>query len=372
VADQEISNREAMLDGQEAVRVDVAKADGAAAAETAVDEAASSAAGEDAKQTRSERAAQRMNAPYDPEAAREKRAARQQRMKDFAYRKTPEKLKNPSSLQVRLRTGTVYVGLSVLCLLLSRWSTLFFIVVTAGICAGEFYYMLRSDAKLPNETIGVIAAMCYPVATFFLGLPGMVYVTVGLMVALTVWYVFWMRSRIADVGISLFGAVYVGLQLSAIIMIREALPGIQGGFLLFVMFCAIWANDAFAYLFGSKFGKHKLAPKTSPKKSWEGFFAGLIGSMALWCFALFIPALNINIYQALLFGLVCGIAGVFGDLCESRIKRGTGFKDSGTIMPGHGGLFDRCDSLITTAVVAALLLFGTGCLQVSPGFIALL
>ena len=131
---------------------------------------------------------------------------------------------------------------------------------------------------------------------------------------------------------------------------------------MLVLFFGIWMNDAFAYLVGSKFGRHKLAPKISPKKSWEGFFAGLVASMAAWCLTLLIPHMNINIYQALLYGLICGIAGVFGDLCESRIKRGTGFKDSGTIMPGHGGLFDRCDSLITTAVVAAVLLFGTGCL----------
>lgn len=314
------------------------------------------------KQPRSERAAERMSAPYDSEAAREKRTARKQRMKDFASRKTPEKFKNPSGLQVRLRTGVVYVSLSILFIMASRWTTLILVTLTAAVCAGEFYYMLRSDAKLPNETIGVIAAMCYPVSAFFLGLHGLMYVTVALMIALTVWYVFWLPARIADVGISLFGAVYVGMQLSALILIRESMPGVWGGLFLLVLFFGIWMNDAFAYLVGSKFGRHKLAPKISPKKSWEGFFAGLVASMAAWCLTLLIPHMDINIYQALLYGLICGIAGVFGDLCESRIKRGTGFKDSGTIMPGHGGLFDRCDSLITTAVVAAVLLFGTGCL----------
>lgn len=330
--------------------------------ESALGAQAPTAGPEPVKQSRSERAAERMNAPYDPEASREKRDARKQRIKDFAYRKTPDKLKNPSSLQVRLRTGIVYVSLSVLFIMASRWTTLILVMITAGICAGEFYYMLRSDAKLPNETIGVIAAVLYPVSAFFLGLHGLVYVTVALMVALTVWYVFWMRARISDVGISLFGAVYVGMQLSALILIREAMPGEWGGVFLLVLFVSIWANDAFAYLFGSKFGRHKLAPRTSPKKSWEGFFAGLVASMLFWCLTVFIPGMDINIYQALVYGLICGVAGVFGDLCESRIKRGTGFKDSGTIMPGHGGLFDRCDSLITTAVVAAVLLFSTGCL----------
>ena len=75
-----------------------------------------------------------------------------------------------------------------------------------------------------------------------------------------------------------------------------------------------------------------------------------------------VPGVQISVPQALLFGLVCGLTSVLGDLCESRIKRSVGFKDSGTIMPGHGGLFDRCDSLMPTAVAAALLLFGAGCL----------
>ena len=165
-----------------------------------------------------------------------------------------------------------------------------------------------------------------------------------------------------DVGISLFGAVYAGLQLSSLVFVHGALARPQGGFAVLIIMLAIWGNDAFAYLVGTRFGKHKLAPRTSPNKSWEGFAAGLVGSMALWCLMLLVPGVLINVYQALLFGLVCGLAAVLGDLCESRIKRSVGFKDSGTIMPGHGGLFDRCDSLMTTALVAAALLFCSGCL----------
>ena len=84
------------------------------------------------------------------------------RIKDFAYEKTPEKLKNATDLQVRFRTGFVYVAVSVLCALISDWTTLALLVATAGITAGEFYYMLRQDAKLPNEMLGIIAAMLYP------------------------------------------------------------------------------------------------------------------------------------------------------------------------------------------------------------------
>ena len=284
------------------------------------------------------------------------------RIKDFAYEKTPKKLKNATDLQVRFRTGFVYVALSVLCILVSDWTTVAFLVATAGITAGEFYYMLRSDAKLPNEMLGIIAAMLYPLSVFLWGLNGALYVSLALLLALIVWYVFWMRARVPDVGVSFFGAAYCGMLLSGLVVVRTALPQPWGGVLALCIFLSVWANDSFAYLVGSKIGKHKLAPRTSPKKSWEGFIAGLAGSAVFWCVMTFIPGVVMSIPQALLFGLLSGLMGVLGDLAESRIKRNSGFKDSGTIMPGHGGLLDRCDSLFLVAVTSAILLVGFGCI----------
>ena len=138
----------------------------------------------------------------DEQAEAEDDRSRTGRIKDFAYEKTPEKLKNATDLQVRFRTGFVYVALSVLCILVSDWTTVAFLVTTAGITAGEFYYMLRSDAKLPNEMLGIIAAMLYPLSVFLLGLNGALYVSLALLLALIVWYVFWMRARVPDVGVS--------------------------------------------------------------------------------------------------------------------------------------------------------------------------
>ncbi|WP_449314411.1 phosphatidate cytidylyltransferase [Rubneribacter sp.] len=298
-----------------------------------------------------------------PDSAREgDDRSRTGRIKDFAYEKTPEKLKNATDLQVRFRTGFVYVAVSVLCALISDWTTLALLVATAGITAGEFYYMLRSDAKLPNEMLGIIAAMLYPVSVFFLGLTGALYVSLALLLALIVWYVFWMRARVPDVGVSFFGAAYCGMLLSGLIVVRTALPQPWGGVLVLGLFLSVWANDSFAYLVGSKFGKHKLAPRTSPKKSWEGFIAGLVGSAVFWCLMTLVPGVEMSVPQAVLFGVISGLMGVLGDLAESRIKRNSGFKDSGTIMPGHGGLLDRCDSLFLVAVTSAILLVGGGCI----------
>ena len=298
----------------------------------------------------------------DEAVSEEDDRTRKERLKNFAQDKTPKKLKNPTNFQVRFRTGFVYIVVSVVCVLASEWTTLALLVAMAGITAGEFYYMLRQDAKLPNEMLGIIAAMLYPVSVFFLGLNGALYVSLALLLALIVWYVFWMRARVPDVGVSFFGAAYCGMLLSGIIVVREALPAPWGGVLVLGILLSVWANDSFAYLVGSKFGKHKLAPRTSPKKSWEGFIAGLVGSAAFWCLMTLIPGVTMSIPQAMAFGLISGLMGVLGDLAESRIKRNSGFKDSGTIMPGHGGLLDRCDSLFLVAVTSAILLLGFGCI----------
>ena len=222
--------------------------------------------------------------------------------------------------------------------------------------------MLRSDAKLPNEMLGIVAAMLYPVSVFFLR-PGRSAVREpgAAFGADRVVRVLDAGAR-ARRGRELFGAAYTGLLLSGIVVVRGALPAPWGGVLVLGIFLSVWANDSFAYLIGRKFGKHKLAPRTSPKKSWEGFLAGLVASMLFWWGLTFIPGVVMSVPQALVFGLVCGLMGVLGDLAESRIKRNSGFKDSGTIMPGHGGLLDRCDSLFLVAVTSAILLVGGGCI----------
>jgi phosphatidate cytidylyltransferase len=114
---------------------------------------------------------------------------------------------------------------------------------------------------------------------------------------------------------------------------------------LLMYFCIIWANDVFAYLTGITIGKHKMAPKISPKKSWEGFAGGLVGAVAVGL--LFACLLHADSY--LIFGglaLVAALGGVAGDLFESWLKRRAGVKDSGNLLPGHGGWLDRFDALL--------------------------
>ncbi len=131
--------------------------------------------------------------------------------------------------------------------------------------------------------------------------------------------------------------------------------------LLYVMFL-VWGADSGAYMFGKLFGKHKLAPKVSPGKTWEGFFGGLVTSALLsWLFSVFAP-LQVPLSTLLICSITAALASVLGDLTESMFKREAGIKDSGSLIPGHGGILDRIDSLTAAVPVFAcllLLVFGT-------------
>ena len=288
---------------------------------------------------------------------------RTEKIKNAALSKTPQRFKNPTNLQVRFRTGAIYIAITVVCVLLGNIPMVLMLSITAGFCAGEFYYMLRKDAKLPNEMLGIVTTVLYPPAMYLFGMAGIATVGFISLIALLIWYVSYSRARVSDVGVSFFGAAYIGMLLSPLVIVRSSLDSsLWGGVLVLGIFLSVWANDSFAYLAGSRFGKHKLAPRLSPKKSWEGFLAGLLASMVFWCFMTLIPGVAMPIPMAVFFGLVCGLMGVLGDLAESRIKRNSGVKDSGTMMPGHGGLLDRCDSLFLAASTSSLLLLLGGCI----------
>ena len=296
---------------------------------------------------------------YPDEHAWEKKSTKARKA---VVNKLPSKVAHPSNLAVRTATGAIYILLTVVCVLVSDFTTALYLSLLSAICANEFYYMLRADAKLPNELLGVCAAALFPLVMWLFDISGVCIALAVYILVLLVWYVFWQPARISDVSVSLFGAVYTGLIMSTALLLRQSLPEPWGAVLVLGLFVSVWGSDAFAYLVGSAIGKHKLAPHISPNKSWEGFIAGLIFAMAIWYLLSYIPGVSLTLPQALVFGLINGLAGVLGDLVESRIKRNSGFKDSGTIMPGHGGLLDRCDSQFLVTLSGSILLVLGGCI----------
>jgi phosphatidate cytidylyltransferase len=142
------------------------------------------------------------------------------------------------------------------------------------------------------------------------------------------------------------GFIYVGFLLSYFVLLR----GIEGGSAwIFFLLSVIFSGDTMAYYVGKGIGRHKLYPKVSPAKTWEGSIGGLIGNMIASLTFWFIFFRHLPIFHFIIMAIGIGIFGQLGDLCESMIKRGAGKKDSGSILPGHGGLLDRIDSLIFSA-----------------------
>jgi phosphatidate cytidylyltransferase len=167
------------------------------------------------------------------------------------------------------------------------------------------------------------------------------------------------RAPVKNVGATLFGFVWLGL-FSFVLALRTSPRAIEGGFPVLAVFLIIWAGDSAAYFVGRAWGKHKCAPAISPNKTWEGVIGGLVASAAAGAVLGIASALfdspNEAIGKRMLFGLLVGAAGQVGDLVESAVKREIGIKDFGSLLPGHGGVLDRFDSLLFAAPVAYVLL----------------
>lgn len=157
-------------------------------------------------------------------------------------------------------------------------------------------------------------------------------------------------SMLAATIETVFPLLYVALAGAHLIALRAIGPDV-GRHLLFLLFFCVMFSDTAAYFFGRAFGKRPLAPKLSPKKSWEGAIAGMLASSGgaalakIW----FLPQLAW--FDVVVLGLLLGAAGILGDLAESMLKRASNVKDSSNLIPGHGGLLDRVDSLLFSAPV---------------------
>lgn len=156
-----------------------------------------------------------------------------------------------------------------------------------------------------------------------------------------------LADALGDIGISAAGLVFITLPFSAIVRIH-AVPIVGPKLLLFTLLL-VWVGDTLAYFVGRSFGRIPMAAQLSPRKTWEGAAANLLGS-AIVGVALF-RWLGIDAFQAVFMACFANVAGQAGDLLKSAYKRGAGVKDSGTLLPGHGGILDRIDALILAAPV---------------------
>lgn len=259
-----------------------------------------------------------------------------------------------SSLPVRMLTGALYGGVLLGTTLFGGELGLAILLsALGGIGVMELYRITRRGPRRLAELAGFASVVAMPLVTGFIGLNGLLLVVTLLVVGAFGMHVVSTGMRIADTAVVVLGALAVGFSLSHLVLVR----GLEDGMILtLAVLISVWAGDVFAYLVGSLFGSHKLAPRISPHKSWEGFAAGVVGTCAVWVALPYITEVDARVGWLVTVGVVIAIAGLVGDLFESRIKREAGVKDSGQLLPGHGGMLDRIDSLLLVSVVAYHLL----------------
>jgi phosphatidate cytidylyltransferase len=227
-----------------------------------------------------------------------------------------------------------------------------FFIVTA---AWEYVQMFRAINMQPSAWVTIGGTLLILITRAFYPAYAELALTCLVLVAMAVHLYAYERGReqaALDFTITVGGFLYLG-WVGAYMNDLRALP--NGGWWLMFILPTVWMADGAAYLLGAKYGKHKLAPRLSPKKSWEGYWAGvftgtLFGGYFAYVYSWLGP-LHVTIVQGMLLGLVLSIITTLGDLGESLFKRQGGIKDSGHLIPGHGGAFDRIDSWLWAAVI---------------------
>lgn len=237
----------------------------------------------------------------------------------------------------------------------------YFVLITIFLVgsAWEYVRMYRAVQYEPSEVLTIGGVLAIATARVFFVELTMLLFAVLILLAMTVHLVAFERGRdqaALDFCVTVAGIVYLGWLGAYLLDLRNLSLGVWW---LMLVLPIVWAGDTGAYSIGAAYGKNKMTPRLSPKKSWEGYFAGvftsvIIGAFFAYAFSSLGPqplAGLINPLQGGLLGLVIGAVVPLGDLGESMLKRQSGLKDSSNIFPGHGGFLDRIDSWIWGAVI---------------------
>jgi phosphatidate cytidylyltransferase len=252
------------------------------------------------------------------------------------------------SLKSAIVTAVVLLGLIAVCYALGTTAFFFLALVVVSIALWELLDALHQAGRRPSVVLGLATGAALMTVAF---IERPVLIPVVLVAAVQACFVFALRpgrgaTPASDVAWTIGGVAWIaGGGAAAVAMLK--LPG--DGLELLVGFVLVTAaDDVAAYFAGTAFGKHKMAPSISPAKSWEGFAGGLAGALVGGAvFGLLVDRLTTP--EGLAIGAVCGLLAPAGDLVESLVKRELGIKDSGRLLPGHGGFLDRLDAILFCA-----------------------
>lgn len=259
----------------------------------------------------------------------------------------------------RTLSGLIFIGIVIISILWHpcAFGAAFFVATFLGL--HEFYKLTYKPQTIEiNIYVGVLAGLILFVCSFLYayGIASNLIFAFYAIFVLGVFIAELFRKKenpINNWAYFFLGQAYVALPFSLlnyIIFIEGYQP-----WLLLALFITLWVNDTGAYVTGMTFGKHKMFERVSPKKTWEGFFGGAVFALISgYILSLIIP--DISLWQWLVFSELVVIFGTLGDLCESLLKRTENVKDAGKLIPGHGGILDRFDSMLLAAPVVLIFL----------------
>jgi phosphatidate cytidylyltransferase len=247
------------------------------------------------------------------------------------------------------------VALLVAAILLGSWwlGGLFLFISLAGIW--EFYTLVEKGDSKPQKILGIITGAVLYVA-LFLSSAGHItneYLLLIVPLSIAIFIVELYRKKehpFTNIALTLLGVAYIVLPFALFsgFVFSDAVSQEYYPFTLLGYFILIWLYDSGAYVFGVSFGKHRLFERISPKKSWEGFIGGaVVAIFAAWMLSRYFT--HISVFDWIVIALLVIVAGTFGDLAESMLKRDLAVKDSGSILPGHGGILDRFDAVFLSS-----------------------
>lgn len=267
-----------------------------------------------------------------------------------------------ANLVKRTLFGAIYVGIIVAGILCGQVTLLILLLLLSTLAINEFLTFTSPKETDPKQAavnlllhsldcVGA-AMLVVTIWTGQLFLPGLVTYLGYLLVRLCIQLWITDQNALRSLALSYMGQIYIALPIALMSVIYRLSPH-----LLLLLFILVWVNDTFAYLTGCSIGKHKMWERISPKKTWEGLIGGIVFTIiaAALCglFASHYFA-GLNVLQMSFLGLIVGIAATLGDLVESLLKRTCGVKDSGNLIPGHGGILDRIDSILVVIPFATV------------------
>lgn len=260
----------------------------------------------------------------------------------------------------RLIVAIILIPVGVILIKLGGWPFTLFIALLLGLAAWEFCNLFKQAGYAPATPLIITGVVALAVMRLVSGFAHQdLILTIIVLATMTYHLVAFEKGRdssASDFVISLGGLTYLGILGSHLISLRQLPDGLWWFMLIMPI---AWLADSGAFFIGSRFGKHRIAPRLSPKKSWEGYLGGVLTGIAsgilfsyLW--GLVSPAMTLS--RGLIAGIVLSVFPTLGDLGESMLKRQFGVKDSGNLLPGHGGVLDRLDSWIWAAAIGYYLI----------------